>query len=216
MALYEYNLFLFREASMGPLLPELKSTGIIGPAGEDSGYIFGKIRCDFQERRNDSDPSTPLQVVTIWLQDNDVNALLREDPAQLIDGLWKVAEETKIVYAFIGASSDATYFEIGKLTMEQVLSQVGRIVKQGQVEIVHPVMFFAERVGNGRVCAIAKGAPRYTLQTRPGVGCLLMLTAQMRDGTTTIEEPGVIYPALATYFRNATSGGSEQAPANAG
>ena len=211
MALYEYNLFLVREASMGPILPALTVDTILKPVGADSGYLFGRIACDFEESTESSYPPMPVEVVSLYLQDSDVNSMLREAPDQFIDGLWTIAEHTQIAYAFIGAASDAAYFQVGRITSAEVFRQVGRLVASGEVEFVHPAMFFAERLGRGRTCEIAQNAPRYTVTHRPGIGCLLLLMSRLKSGGIAIEDPGIIYPELIEYFRRATALGIAEA-----
>ena len=212
MALYEYDFYLFRERSRGSIVSELTASGLLRPVGDGAGYLFGKIGTEFRETLNDQASDGPLCTVSFFLESHDVNNMLRHEPDQFIEGIWDLAKRIDIAYAFIGLSSDAAYVQVGKFTSAQVFGQVNQLVETGTVAYVHPLMYFAERVGSGRVCQAAQRAPKYTVEHKDGVGCLLVLMNRLAGGRVSIEDPGIIYPELINYFTEQTRTGASSPP----
>jgi hypothetical protein len=49
---------------------------------------------------------------------------------------------------------------------------------------------------------VAKHAPLYTEDSKPGIGCLLLLiSGDLSTNTIEILEPGLVYPRLKRFFR---------------
>ena len=201
MSLYEYDLYLIREFDKGELVSEIVNSGFLQPMDNEEGTIIGQVNCFFSEGINREIPSCPLRIVKLELDDTQFETLLQSNGQAFISWMQDIVKENDIAYAFIGGGAAAAYYEEGRITSEMVFKQVGHLIETGTVEIVHPVMFFSERLGQGKTCNLAKGAP-YTVYEIPGVGCLLLLVSIDNFGNNLeILDPGSIYPRLRDYFR---------------
>jgi len=200
MSLYEYDLYLIRELEKGELLPEIINSAFLEAVNDDEALILRQITCFFDEFINQAVSSSPLRVVKLELDNVQFERFLKSYAQEFILWLQEIVEKLDIVYAFLGGGSSSSYYEEGKITSEIIFKQVGYLVENGVVEIVHPVMFFSERIGKGKVCNLAKKSP-YTVCEMPGFGCLLLLIdGSIEDNQIEILDPGSIYPRLRNYF----------------
>jgi hypothetical protein len=201
MALYEYELFLVREADRGEIYQELVALGLMEPAESSMIRLPFNVYADWSESTNRARADTPVQVLAMTLNSGTFEAELRVQPAAFVDWLWSVADRATIAYAFMSAGSYAAYYEAGGISSEMVFHQVGDLVATGEVRFAHPVMFLAERLGNGRACATAREAPLFRVEHRPNVGCLLMLIdGDAQLGPVEILDPGPAYERLSRHF----------------
>lgn len=201
MALYEYDLYLIRELDRGKLLSEIINSGLLHVIDDDEASILGQINCFFREVINQEVPSCPLRIVKLELDNAQIEQFLQSNGQAFISWLKQLVQEHDIAYAFIGGGSYAAYYEEGGITSEMVFKQVGHLIETGKVEIVHPVMFYSERLGNGKTCTLAKGSP-YSVHEIPRVGCLLLLVnGNLHENQLEILDPGRIYHRLRNYFK---------------
>jgi hypothetical protein len=201
MSLYEYDLFLIRELGKGELLNELIGSGLLQPIDDEEASILGQINCFFYEAINQIVPSCPLRIVKLELDDVQLEQVLHSNSQAFISWLQETVRRLDVAYAFIAGGSSSAYYEEGGITSEKIFRQVGYLVETGTVEIVHPVMFFAERIGQGKACELAAGSP-YTVYKMPKVGCLLLfIDGNLEGSPIDILDPGSIYPRLSNYFQ---------------
>lgn len=201
MSLYEYDLYLIREFDQGELLDEIIKAGLLQPIDDEEALILEKISCFFREVINQAVLSCPIRIVKLELDNAQLEEFLQSNAQAFISWLQQLFKQHDIAYAFMGGGSYAAYYEAGGITSEMVFKQVGHLIETGTVEIVHPVMFFAERLGNGKICEIAKKGAPYTVYEIPGVGCiLLLLSGSIDSNQIEILDPGNLYPRLRDYF----------------
>jgi hypothetical protein len=200
MSLYEYDLYLIREFDKGKLLDEIINSGLLQLIDCEEASIVGQVNCFFSEVINQEVRSSPLYIVKLELDDVQLEEVLQSNAQIFISWLQQLFKEHDIAYAFIGGGSYAAYYEEGGITSERVFKQVGHLIEMGTVEIVHPVMFFAQRLGHGKICEIAEESP-YQVYKTAGVGCLLLLVSGNIDNNQIeILDPGNIYPRLRDHF----------------
>jgi hypothetical protein len=200
MSLYEYDFYLIREFDRGELLSELINSGFLQIIDEQEASILGQINCFFREVINQEVPSCPLRIVKLELDNNQFEIFLQSNGQAFISWLKQLVQEHNIAYAFIGGGSYAAYYEEGGITSQMVFKQVGHLIETGKIEIIHPVMFFSERLGQGKPCVLAKASP-YTIYEIPKIGCLLLLVnSSINENQIEILDPGKIYFKLRKYF----------------
>lgn len=201
MSLYEYDLYLIREFDQGELLDEIIKSGLLKPIDNEEALILEKISCFFREVINQVVPSCPIRIVKLELDDVQLEKFLQYNPQIFISWLEQLFKQHNIAYAFIEDSQYSSYHETEGITSRMVFEQIGHLIEMGTVEIVHPVMFFAERLGNGKVCEMAKKASLYTIYEIPETGCMLLLLRGSIDSNhIEILDPGSIYPILRHNF----------------
>jgi hypothetical protein len=211
MALYEYELYLLREADRGDIAQDLLAAGLLELAeGTALRLPFG-VHAEWSESTNRVRTSMPLRILTLALETSEFEDILTREPASFINWLWAVCERASIAYAFMSPGSYAAYYQAGGITAEKVFSQVGELVEKGDIRFVHPLMFFAERAGGGRACAVAREAPIYHVDYKASVGCLLMLIdGDPARGPLEILDPGTAYPRVAKYFGQSSAHAARQ------
>jgi hypothetical protein len=201
MALYTYTLHLVRERRQGSLLSDLERCEGLVLSGKESRVLLGRAPFFVGEAENHSLPSCPLSVVTLELDDAAFEALLRQDPASFTEWIWRVAAQVDIAYAFIPGGGDIEYREGDRLTSEVTFERLGHLIATGSVDVVHPLMFFAERLGAGATGKTAEKACWPVTRIKPGIGCLLVLASEdPSTGALEILEPGDIYDRLRAGF----------------
>ncbi|HLO88302.1 MAG TPA: hypothetical protein VK203_25315 [Nostocaceae cyanobacterium] len=201
MSLYEYDLYLIRELDKGTLVNQIIESGFLQPIDEDEAYILGQINCFFREVINREVPSCPLCILKLEIDNNQLEQVLNSKAQLFISWLEAVCKQHDIAYAFIGGGSYAAYYEEARLNSEIVFKQVGHLIESGKLEIIHPVMFFSARIGQGRICNIANNSP-FQIRQSPGVGCLLFLIeGDISSDNIEILDPGNIYNILLNYFK---------------
>jgi hypothetical protein len=206
VALYEYTLYVVREHARGDLLEDAISREIVSVQGNresgddvDGTCLGGRVRCSVSHGRVPA--SSALELLTILLDNQSFQRLLDQTPDDLIPWLWQIAETLDPACFFMPGGGDIKYFERGVRTDELTFKQLPRLVSDGEIAVVHPIMYFAERLGQGRLCTKAEGAPWSHVEHRPARGCLLVLAH--RDATTgmmEIREPVALYDILRAYF----------------
>lgn len=189
MALYSYSLFLLRETARGALVDDLVRAGL---ATADGGELeFLGMRC------TPSVAARPegITVVELAPGDDAFERVLRERGHELVAWLWRASEACGVLYAFIPGGDDVTYEEQGVDIQRFQWTQLSELLDTGTVRIIHPFMWFAERLGHGRPCAKARTLNWGLNESRPGVGCLVSLAERSETGFE-ILEPGAMYPQL--------------------
>src|SRR5882672_10579103 len=157
MALYEYDLYIVREQSRGDLLADAISRGVLRVDGDPSsgkdldGSCFGgRVPCIVRRVQLASDPS--LELLNVPLDNDAFVAFLQQTPNELVPALWHIADALDPAYVFMPGGGDIKYFERGEPTDTLTFKQLPRLVYHGEIAVVHPIMYFAERLGNGSVC----------------------------------------------------------------
>jgi hypothetical protein len=192
MALYTYSLFLLRESVRGSFVDDLQRAGLIRTASsrpEEIELLGLGCTASIGQR--------PEGVTLIELApDSDTfEKFLAERGHELVRWLWNAMDEAALLYAFIPGGGDFKYYENGVSTDTFVWAQLPELLQTGTVRVVHPLMMFSERLGNGRPCAKAKTLDWGLQESRDGVGCLLALTSPTDKGFE-ILEPGTMYEVL--------------------
>jgi hypothetical protein len=202
MSLYEYNLYLVREAARGEILPAVERPGLVVRTGEEEGVAGAEIHCYVDEWPLAGGDSAAVRVLRLMLDPDAVEQELHDAPSAFVDWLWDVLAAADAAYAFMGEGGYAEYFTQGRMTIQDVLGQMGALVEHGEVRYVHPLMFFAERLADGALCEVAATAPGYRVTRRAGAGCLLLLTSvNAESGSMEILDPGTAYGRLSRHFR---------------
>jgi hypothetical protein len=205
VALYEYTLYVVREQSRGDLLEDAISREIVSvqrdrSSGDDleGTCLGGRVGCSLSRGRVLADPS--LELLSILLDNHSFERLLDQAPDELIPWLWQIAENLDPACFFMPGGGDIKYFERGIQTDKLTFEQLPRLVRDGEIAVVHPIMYFAERLGQGRLCTKAEGAPWSHVERRPP-GCLLVLAhSGATAGGLEIREPVQLYDSLRAYF----------------
>jgi len=203
MALYSYHLHLVRELGHGDLFAEMLAGGLLDPPSsapdeEDRIQLLRRAPAFFRQVQNRAYPSCPLQIVSFDLDVDPFEQLLMQESRLFLDWLWRVAEVCNLACAFMPGGGDFKYYVRGRTTDEVIFWQLGELVETGNVEIVHPVMYFAERLGVAHRQAVQARWP--VNESKQGVGCLLLLASIEEPGGMEILEPGVIYEELRARF----------------
>ena len=130
------------------MLPEIFRLGLLQRIDDDHALLLGQVDTLFNgSPTNSVHPDYPLRITTLAPDTTQFDQFLKDHAQSFISWLWQIVDETKIAYAFIAPESYAAYYVEGKITSELVFRQVGHLIATGTVEIVHPVMFFAEHLG---------------------------------------------------------------------
>src|SRR6266496_3348872 len=149
MSLYDYSLYVVREAGRGDLFADAVANGVVrvdadlGDGVKDGTCISGRVGCAFGHWRNESEPVTPIDILEIGLDDRGLEALLRDSPDEFLTWLWQIATRLQPAYIFMPGGGDHPYFEAGESVRQIMFTQLPRLVGRGEIAVVHPVMFFA-------------------------------------------------------------------------
>ena len=202
MALYENNLFLSRALAHGPLLPEMFSSGVLQAEDDNTAQVAGQVRCIYREYENREYAAYPLTVVKLALDDPQFERMLQSKAQVFLLWLWHLLEQHNVIYAFMGGgSSYEGYYDKVRITDKIVYPQIGELVAKGTVKFAHPVMFFSNSIADGKICQLAQRAPLYSVETKPGIGCLLVLVrGELNANSIEILQPGLVYPRLKRHF----------------
>jgi hypothetical protein len=208
MSLYEYTLHVVREPARGELLADAIAGGIVridsGPA--EAGYfegscLRGRVETLVSGGRNEVDPSIPLDILTLSIDGRSFERALLEEPEDFVSWLWHLAESLAPACFFMTGGGDTRYYEKGQEIHSVTFSQLPRLVAHGEVAVIHPIMYFAERLGHGALCEKARRAPWEIVESRAGLGCLLLRAArEPATGALDIMEPGSAYVRLRAFF----------------
>lgn len=203
MALYEYNLFLSRHIRQDSIISELFAAGTLKDTSKKTAIILDEVKCLYNEYINREYEGCPLFVVELSLDDRQIENLLNKDAQKFISWLWEILERHNIAYAFMGGGSYSECHDNFSISGESAFRQMGSLVSKGNILIAHPVMFFAEWIGDGKICGRVKTAPFYSIDIRPEIGCLLMLLeGDIHSNSIEILEPGLIYSQLKEFFQS--------------
>lgn len=201
MSLYEYNLYLIRELNAGDLLPEIFDFGDLTQSG-DEAVAFDQLGCMFRESVNKAHPSYPLSIVTLTFDEVQIEEALRSQSQNFVDWLFNLFLKHDIAYAFMGGGSYSAYYEQCNINAEAVFRQLGDLVGKGIIEFIHPLMFFSERIAQGKLCLLPEKTPYFYIRKEQGRGCLLILIAgDIRTGVEIID-PGSLYPEIKRIFED--------------
>ena len=206
MSLYDYTMYVVREAARGSLFADAQQHAIVrvdasGPGDREGTCIDGRVRCIVRQSTNTVAPSLPLEVMTLALDDRTLEATLAGDLHEFLSWLWKIADVLQPACFFMTGGSDMNYQAHGKPLRERMFTRLPALITDGEIVGIHPIMFFAERIANGIPCKKASGAPWPSVEYRPGVGCLLLLiSGDPSTGAFEIMEPGSMYDGLFAYF----------------
>jgi hypothetical protein len=209
VSLYENNFYVVRESARGDLFADAERSGVIvviaGPpspdGSRDATILGGRVGCIVDASQNAADPSFTLETMVLYFDGPALETVLRETPSAFMDWLWSVAERLQPAVCFMMAGTDLTYFEAAQPVQSIMFRQLPELIKTGKVVAVHPIMYFAERVGEGALCRREARDPWSSVERRAGVGCLWLLVA--RDAVTgalDIMEPGNLYERLRSQF----------------
>ena len=203
MALYEYNLFLVRKQTTGSLIAELGRSSNILVEDQDNALVLDRLNCYYQEAILDG-----IILVQLMFVDSQLEHTLKTRASDFLSWLWKIIEQHKIDYVFMGGGLSYTgYYSSKKITDSDVNGQLRELIDEGVIRYVHPLMFFSENLKGGKLCQIAQNAPFYRIISQPGIGCLLLLAdGNINDNSIEILEPGIVYQQLEQYFAQMTQG----------
>lgn len=205
MALEEYNLYIVREEDRGEILPNLFAAKLLSTDVEDEAVAFDSVTCYYAEKLNTAYPLQPVRVVALEFDNDGFEQMLNTNASTFFQWLKEVIYVTNPAYLFMDGGASSAYYAVGKIKSEQVFRQVGHLINAGQIEIIHPLMYFAPRLGDG-LYAVVRQVPYYTIQNIPGAGCLLtLMKSENEQRKVEIMDPGIIYPKLLEHFKQTLS-----------
>ncbi len=136
-----------------------------------------------------------LTVVEFAPEDSHFDTFLNTRGHELVSWLWDVFEKADVLYAFIPGGGDYKYYEDGVATDTFAWTQLPELVETGRVRVVHPLMMFSERLGQGLPCERARQLDWGLKESRVGLGCLIGVVRDLGRGFELLE-PGDMYPML--------------------
>lgn len=206
MALYDYNLYIVRELNQGELIPQFLSTGLLQVKDSNEANILGQVDCYFSENINQYSTTRSYYLLVLEFDNEQLEELLNTNGKAFISWLQEVIKQINPAYIFMGGGSYAAYYDVGKISSEKVFTQLDSLIKNGEIAIIHPVMFFSTRLGSGEICSLTGEVPQYQVYNIPERGCLFLLIASNADKTQIeILDPGIIYPELRNFFQQHNS-----------
>ena len=191
MALYTYTIHLLREGSAASFVEDLTRAGLIRVQPNDVVELLGiQMDVSFNDREGG------FGLIRLYPPDDpSFDKFLAEKGDELLAWFWRALSDAKLLYAFIPGGGDYPYYEDGIRTDQLVWRQLGELFQTGRVRIAHPLMMFAERLGNGAPCRRVRAASPGTDRHREGLGCLVLIADERGRGFE-ILEPGTMYPVF--------------------
>lgn len=191
MALYEYSLYLTRQANGKSLVADLRHHGLIQEVEHSREVLsISGARAFLREEELILAPGRSESVVSLLVADADID-MLTANFETFTDWIWRAARSTSVSTIFMPGGSDVDGGWKG--SRAELSDFLASLIVQGRLTVAHAVMFFADFLGDGELCRVDHEA--YSTDVLPGVGCLYMLV-DGRAGRFEILEPGGLQSPL--------------------